>query len=100
MTRDLLFRDGIRLILITGSPGTSKSTVGTILYGAQTSEWRLLSLDDFFYLKTGEPPAQGDAWDWFEANAQVRAAVIKYIGDRRGRVIAEGIIQSDREVQT
>jgi chloramphenicol 3-O-phosphotransferase len=94
----LRIRDGVDLVLITGGPGAAKSTVAKILYCAQSPEWRMLSLDDYFYLQGRSGPPGGDAWDTFEANAEVRGLVIKYIGDRHGRVIAEGIIQSDREV--
>jgi hypothetical protein len=96
-TDGLVINSDVRLVLITGGPGTTKSTVAKILYGAQGAEWRMLSLDDYFYLQAAKVP--GDAWDMFEANAPIRAAIIRYIGDRRGRVIAEGIIQSDREVE-
>lgn len=86
-----------RLVLITGNPGAWKSTVAKLIYGAQEPEWRMLSLDDYFYLQN-VGTVGADGWDRFEANAEVRGAIIQYIGDREGRVIAEGIIQTDREI--
>jgi len=40
----------------------------------------------------------GDFWNDVEASAGIRAAAIKFYCDRGGRVIYEGIIQTDREV--
>jgi hypothetical protein len=94
---DLRITADVRLVLVTGNPGGWKSTVTKIVFCAQSEEWRMLSLDDYFYLAQQGPPFSDD-WDRFEANAPIRAAIMKYIGDRRGRVLLEGIIQTDREV--
>jgi chloramphenicol 3-O-phosphotransferase len=94
---DLRITSDVRLVLVTGNPGGWKSTVTKIVYSAQTEEWRMLSLDDYFYLAQSGPQ-YSDNWDRFEASAPIRAAILKYIGDRRGKVLAEGIIQTDREV--
>jgi chloramphenicol 3-O-phosphotransferase len=87
----------VKLVLVTGTPGAWKSTVTKSLYTNQTEEWRMLSLDDYFYLD-GTGKSYADGWDRFEANAKVRGAILKYIGDRGGCVLAEGIIQTDQEV--
>jgi hypothetical protein len=94
---DLRITADVRLILVTGSPGGWKSTVTKIVFCAQSEEWRMLSLDDYFYL-TQSGPSFSDNWDRFEASAPIRAAILRYTGDRRGRVLAEGIIQTDKEV--
>ena len=86
----------VRLVLITGNPGGWKSVVSKLLWCSMPEEWQLVTLDSLFYISQG--PHLGDNWDKYELGAPIRAAVIKYFGDRRGRVIAEGIIQSDREV--
>jgi hypothetical protein len=98
MDHPLRIRDGIDLLMITGGPGVSKSTVAKLIFCAQTEEWRMLSLDDYFYLSDGRVAVAGDNWDRFAANAHLRASIIRYIADRHGKVIAEGIIQTDEEV--
>jgi hypothetical protein len=87
---------GVRLVLITGNPGGWKSVVSKLLWCGLPEEWQIVTLDSLFYISQG--PALGDNWTKFEAGAAVRAQVIKYFGDRRGRVIAEGIVQTDKEV--
>lgn len=96
MSERFEIQSDVKLVLITGNPGGWKSVVSKLLWCGLPEDWQLVTLDSLFYISQSR---QGDDnWAKFEGGAPVRAAVIKYFGDRRGRVIAEGIIQSDREV--
>lgn len=86
---------GVRLVVITGNPGGWKSVVPKLLWCGLPEQWQIATLDSLFYVSQGS--SFGDNWAKFEAGAVVSAHVIKYFGDRQGRVIAEGIVQSDRE---
>ena len=55
MPFDQRITSDVKLVLVTGNPGAWKSTVTKIVYGWQSEEWRMLSLDDYFYLAQQGP---------------------------------------------
>ncbi len=88
----------VKLVMITGNPGSWKSVVSKALWCGLPEEWQLVTLDGLFYISQG--PEGDDNWSKYQLGVLTRAKVLQYFGDRRCRLIAEGIIQSDREVKT
>jgi chloramphenicol 3-O-phosphotransferase len=84
-----------RLVLITGNPGGGKTVVAKMLGCRLPEPWEVIHLDQFLYLKTVDT---GNFWNDVEVACSIRALAIKYYCDRGGRVICEGIVQTDREV--
>jgi chloramphenicol 3-O-phosphotransferase len=89
------FASPVKLVLITGNPGGGKTVVSRLLGCLLPEPWEVVHLDHYLYLKTADT---GNFWNDVEASAPIRASSIRFYRDRGGRVIYEGIIQSDAEV--
>jgi chloramphenicol 3-O-phosphotransferase len=88
----------VRLILITGNPGASKTTIARHLICGLPEDWRLVTLDDFLLLREVE---REDVW----ANARDRRNLgipnkaVELYHLNSARVIIEGIVQTDDQVE-
>jgi len=89
----------VQLILITGGPGTGKSSVAKALYCGLPERWALVNLDGLWSLRIAG--ASGDNWESYRQSVQLRAGVLQFYSSDGRPVIAEGIVQRDelREYQ-
>jgi hypothetical protein len=87
----------VRLILLTGNPGASKTTVAKRLICGLSEEWRLITLDDFVLLSAVD---HGNCWinGQDPNNLFIPNKPIALYHKNRARVIVEGIMQSDLQV--
>jgi|GEM_PF-4205084 len=86
----------VSFVLITGNPGGGKTAVSKILFCNLPEDWRLIDLDDFLFVRL---TSQGSfSWDLYEESHAVRASAFRFYAMNHAKVLAEGIVQSDREV--
>jgi chloramphenicol 3-O-phosphotransferase len=88
----------IRLILLTGNPGASKTTVAKRLICGLPEVWRLVTLDDFLLIHGAD---HGDVWSNARdpTNMPIPNGAVTLYHANGGRVIVEGIMQTDQQVR-
>ena len=97
MTSPVVIRDGVRLVLVTGAPGSGKTELTRKLACCLPEDWRVIHLDDFFvaWACIYGRPGDGNVWPAVDRGADLPGLTAKRYLDEGASVVIEGIIRGD-----